>query len=343
MSKLKRCTILFAVLLCVLTGLALSGCQETPASSPMVRELRIAHEADKTEYLAGEYFDDTGLVIDAVYSDGSVKSDVEYKLMTTHALTVNDKYAEVSFGGRSVQQAITVTGQTSSGNEEQYSLAQTPALENSPIAGNTYFFLGSSVTAGQGAKGESMADFLAKRNNCTAIKNAVSGTTLAIKDPDRSDNYVQRLEAYIASPDRAQHLDAFICQLSTNDMYSKDTFGTVTADDVRDKDAFDKTTTFGAIEYIIALARETWDCPIAFYTSNKLIFPSYGELVDGLEIIAQKWDIGIIDLYNDAQFNDITEEEKLLYMADDLHPTRAGYREWWLPKFEEYLYALEEN
>jgi hypothetical protein len=24
-------------------------------------------------------------------------------------------------------------------------------------------------------------------------------------------------------------------------------------------------------------------------------------------------------------------------MADAIHPTRAGYREWWLPKFEQAL------
>lgn len=27
------------------------------------------------------------------------------------------------------------------------------------------------------------------------------------------------------------------------------------------------------------------------------------------------------------------------YMYDKIHPTKAGYLEWWLPTIQEYLYA----
>ena len=48
----------------------------------------------------------------------------------------------------------------------------------------------------------------------------------------------------------------------------------------------------------------------------------------------------MIDLFYDVAFNDITSEERALYMDDEIHPTKAGYREWWLPRFEETLEAL---
>ena len=35
--------------------------------------------------------------------------------------------------------------------------------------------------------------------------------------------------------------------------------------------------------------------------------------------------------------NAVSEEDYQLYMFDPIHPTRAGYRDWWLPKFEAYL------
>ncbi len=53
-----------------------------------------------------------------------------------------------------------------------------------------------------------------------------------------------------------------------------------------------------------------------------------------------EWGITVIDLFYDVAFNDITSEERALYMDDEIHPTKAGYREWWLPRFEETLEAL---
>ena len=39
----------------------------------------------------------------------------------------------------------------------------------------------------------------------------------------------------------------------------------------------------------------------------------------------------------------ITEEEKNLYLVDHIHPTKAGYKEWWLPKIRQSLYDITEN
>ncbi len=64
------------------------------------------------------------------------------------------------------------------------------------------------------------------------------------------------------------------------------------------------------------------------------------ETVDLLLEIQKKWDITVIDFWNDAEFNNITEEQRKLYLIDHIHPTKAGYKEWWLPKFQETLYEV---
>ena len=139
----------------------------------------------------------------------------------------------------------------------------------------------------------------------------MSGTTLA----DRANSsYVSRLDQYLASDERAGHVDAFICQLSTNDKGFPDGFGAVTPADVRDAAAFD--------------------------TNPPMDDENYETMVQALEELAEKWGVTIIDLYRDQAFNDISEEERALYMADNIHPTKAGYREWWLPKFEEALSGI---
>ena len=53
--------------------------------------------------------------------------------------------------------------------------------------------------------------------------------------------------------------------------------------------------------------------------------------------ISELYDVGVIDLYTDADFNSISEEQRKLYMADNIHPTKAGYLEWWTPKIEAYI------
>lgn len=220
------------------------------------------------------------------------------------------------------------------GNKDEYSVASTATLNDSPLKGNVYYWLGSSVTYGASSGAESIPEYIAKKYDCTSIKEAVSGTTLAdVKDA----SYVARLNAYIAGTDRAEKLDGFICQLSTNDSSLENALGIVTDASVISPDAFDVKTTCGAIEYIIATVRETWNCPIFFFTSPRFESETYDKMVECLDKIAEKWDITVIDLNRDTAFNSISAEERDLYMADAIHPTRAGYREWWLPEFEAAL------
>lgn len=100
---------------------------------------------------------------------------------------------------------------------------------------------------------------------------------------------------------------------------------------------FDTHTVAGAIEYIIAYSKDKWDCPVIFYTNSKYDSENYQAMVDLLLDIQKKWNIGVMDLWNDTDFNNITDEERNLYMADKIHPTQAGYLEWWTPLMEKYI------
>ncbi len=47
--------------------------------------------------------------------------------------------------------------------------------------------------------------------------------------------------------------------------------------------------------------------------------------------------IGVIDLWNNEEMNAVSDEDYDLYMYDSIHPTQAGYLEWWTPVIEEEL------
>lgn len=209
------------------------------------------------------------------------------------------------------------------GNDKFYSVEKTGRKEG-PLSGKKIIFLGSSVTYGARSEGESFVDFLEKADGITAVKEAVSGTTL-VDNGEKS--YVSRMKMI----DKNIKADVFVCQLSTNDASKNLPLGKI---------GDGTSTVAGAIEYIITYAKETWNCPVLFYTGTRYDSEQYGRMVELLNIIAKKYDVSVLDMWNNKELNNITSDDYDLYMADGIHPRRAGYKLWWLPEFEKALEKL---
>ncbi|MBE5958887.1 MAG: carbohydrate-binding protein [Lachnospiraceae bacterium] len=205
----------------------------------------------------------------------------------------------------------------------------TSAAALSNIKGKTFFFLGSSVTYGYAAGGVSFADYIAQRNECISVKEAVSGTTLV---DNGSSSYVQRMKNKF---NKSQHCDHFICQLSTNDASQNKPLGSLSSS--YNLSDFDTSTIYGAIEYIVCYAKQYWNCPVTFYTNPYYNNGNYQNMVNAIYQVKAKWGIGLIDMWNNQDMRNISAADKARYMADDIHPTAAGYLEWWTPIFEDYL------
>ncbi len=202
--------------------------------------------------------------------------------------------------------------------------------ESDPLSGKTIFWLGSSVTLGAYSGSYSMADALRDSHQAMEMeKYAISGTRL-VNELDNS--YVARLELV----DTEKTPDLFIVQLSTNDATTGKPLGDLT--DSKDPSTFDDTTITGAIETIIAYVEETFGCPVIFYTGTYYESEEYAAMVERMLEIQEKWDIGVIDLYNDPEMTALYGTETYdNYMYDEIHPNREGYIEWWTPVFDEYL------
>ena len=128
--------------------------------------------------------------------------------------------------------------------------------------------------------------------------------------------------------------DVFVCQLSTNDATKGFPVGEV--GDSFDINDFDTMTVAGAIQYIIAYAKQTWNCPIAFYTSPKYDEPKYEAMVELMYQIAEKWNIELIDLWTNDEINEKYNSISEHYKNDKIHPTKKGYNQW-TPVFEKRL------
>lgn len=215
------------------------------------------------------------------------------------------------------------------GNAAQYGVNQTRTVP-SPLKDKRIAFLGSSVTWGFGALGESFVDYLAKKDGVVPIKEAVSGTTLVDKNVfSPHDSYVARLQTI----DPTTKLDAFVLQLSTND--AKGQAGPL--GQISQTDDYDVRTITGAIEFILHYVQETWSVPTFVYTNPYYDNQLYKQMVGRLLALQPKWGFKIIDLYHDST---LPHGGPSLYMADEIHPTRAGYQQNWLPIFEQKLQEI---
>lgn len=197
------------------------------------------------------------------------------------------------------------------------------------LYGKDFLFLGSSVTEGSASHGWAIPEYFKVKYGCNVTKEAVCGTTLADID---NNSYVRRLCNNVS---KVQHFDAVVCQLSTNDAAQELPLGRISEDDSQGE--YDRKTILGAMEYIIDYTQKTWNCPVIFYTNSKYENERYHQMVDKLHELAQKWTIGVIDLWSDEDFNLISDSMREMYMRDEIHPTRAGYAQWWGPVIEEQI------
>ena len=182
------------------------------------------------------------------------------------------------------------------------------------LENKTILFLGSSVTYGSAAGGVSFVDMIGELCSANCVKEAVSGTTLV---DINETSYVSRLKAIPES----LRPDLFVCQLSTNDAKKK-----------LDINEIEKSICF-----ILSYVKNTFDCPIVFYTGTYYENDEYMKMVELLYDLKKIYDFYILDLYHDEEMLAVSKEDYQRYMKDKIHPTLIGYREWWTPKFIDFL------
>lgn len=227
------------------------------------------------------------------------------------------------------------------GNASQYDVQGLNPHIDSPLTGKTILFLGSSVTEGAAAEGQSFVELFSGMDGVRAIKEAKSGTTLADQTSflaliafGNGQSYVTRLKEI----DPEIPVDCVLVQLSTNDATLQKELGEIA--EGRELSDFDGKTVTGAMEWIIRYSRDIWNCPVVFYTGSYYESEAYAAMVRRLYELQDKWDIDVIDLYTDGEFNTIDRDKYAFYMFDEIHPTKAGYLEWWFPKMESELIAI---
>ena len=228
-------------------------------------------------------------------------------------------------------------GIVKAGNASRYDPENYPVLETSPLKDKVILCVGSSVTQGYAAKNVSFIEYINHIDQARMIKEVYPATTVTTKD---EHSYYPRLRTYTAE----DPIDAVIIQLSSNDSTFGSGLGSIS--DGMDINALDEYTFCGAMEGMIAYSQQTWGCPVLVYCDPafrvKCFYDAdtYYEMVRVTDEICRKWGAEFINLWDDPEVSSIPIKDYKFYMSDVVHPTKAGYAEWWTPIFQERLYAL---
>ncbi len=279
----------------------------------------------------------------AEYNTGSIFDDGRFLIAEGVALKPGDTVTVIaSYGGKGpslkgmVFPGVAALTLAPAGAEVavgyDYTLPEAEEIDPSdPLSGKTILWIGSSVTYGAQSGGHySMVDAVEDLHSALVCeKYAISATTLVNTG---EDSYVGRLKRI----PKSKTPDLIVVQLSTNDATTNKPFGEIS--DSKDLADFDDTTIAGAIETIIAYARDTFNCPVCFYTGTYCQKEHYDEMVQLLLEIQKKWDIGVIDMFNNPDMTAVYGTEQYnTYMYDEVHPFRVGYVEWWTPVIDAAL------
>lgn len=89
-------------------ALALSAGLFGCSSEPTVTDVQLMMTADKEEYVIGESFDPTGLMLTEVYSDGTRKEVTDYTYSPDGPLTEDDTVVTIQYGDYTFENPITV-------------------------------------------------------------------------------------------------------------------------------------------------------------------------------------------------------------------------------------------
>ena len=103
--------LLAAVLLvCLAVCLCFAACQPTEErpQEVVLNEIKVTTPPTKTTYVVGEKFDNTGMVVTAVYSDKTEKAVTNYTFAPTDELGVSDKEIVVTYTEKSITKSASV-------------------------------------------------------------------------------------------------------------------------------------------------------------------------------------------------------------------------------------------
>nr|DAL86149.1 MAG TPA: GDSL like Lipase Acylhydrolase [Caudoviricetes sp.] len=212
------------------------------------------------------------------------------------------------------------------------------------LANKILFNFGDSIAAGDGNNGKGYAELFATKHNMICHDFAVGGATLG---ETSSNNITTQVSTAIS---KGITPDYILIEGGTNDIAGYNVpIGTMTND--YNVNSFDKTTSAGALEWIIYTLKTKYpNAKIAFVSVHKMGSRDYAKQVERQGMccnVCKKWSTPVIDIFNRGTLNTFLPEHHKFTNptqaqpnGDRTHPNDVGYTTFYLQLIYETLYFI---
>ena len=206
------------------------------------------------------------------------------------------------------------------------------------------FNFGDSIAAGDGNNGKGYAELFATKYNMICYDFAVGGATLG---ETASNNITTQVATALS---KGITPDYILIEGGTNDISGDGVpIGQIASDyNIRN---FDKTTTVGALEWIISTLKSNFpSAKMAFVSVHRMASRGYLSQIERQGICVdtcKKWSIPVIDIFNRGNLNTFlgeyhkfTNPTESQPNGDRTHPNELGYTTFYLPLIYETIYFI---
>lgn len=206
------------------------------------------------------------------------------------------------------------------------------------------FNFGDSIAAGDGNNGKGYAELFATKYNMICYDFAVGGATLG---ETASNNITTQVTTALS---RGITPDYILIEGGTNDISDDGVpIGQIASD--YNISNFDKTTTVGALEWIISTLKSNFpSAKMAFVSVHRMGSRGYSSQIErqgACVDTCKKWSVPIIDVFNRGNLNTFlgeyhkfTNPTESQPNGDRTHPNQLGYDTFYLPLIYETLYFI---
>ena len=204
-----------------------------------------------------------------------------------------------------------------------------------PLYGKAAYFDGDSICYGANSSGYSYPEMIAKNNNMSLTKKAISGTTVAVRE-GYTNSILERIKAM------TDDYDYIIIEGGYNDCARSVDMGTLTSDYVSD---LDETTFIGAMESLCkTLCANYFEKKKLFVVPHRTLGTYVNTFYDNAIVVCKKWGIPVIDLREECNLIPLIGEDVQTEYFEGantgVHPSEQGYKIFYAPKIEGRMKML---
>ena len=206
--------------------------------------------------------------------------------------------------------------------------------------------VGDSIMRGAGCDDTPLTKQIAEEHNMRYQDFSRSGATVIVNTRKNKDLTLNILEQVKLLVEQVEYTDFVLFNGGTNDTNDRvinNKLGTITEDFDTKRNV---STYCGAFEEIIAILKEKYpNAAIVYVRAHNMERKDYKQqLIIGEESIkmCNKWGIGYADVFNDSDMNTYLDRYKIYTLSkkkypggDMIHPTREGYKLFYIPLIEK--------